>query len=110
MKRGKPPKRKTPLKRGNPPKRTALKRKVKRNKPLDEARVVAMQRAEMLCEAKWENCTRYGVHAHHKRRKSQGGADTPDNLLIVCAYCHLMIHTNPQEASERGHLVMGSDA
>ena len=87
-----------------------MKRKRKANKPLDDARVVAMQRAEMLCEAKWEQCTRWGVHAHHKRRRSQGGTDTPDNLLIVCASCHLMIHTNPKEAAERGHLFMGKDA
>jgi len=77
---------------------------------LKAARREAYERAEGLCEARWADCTGRGEHAHHMRRRSQGGADTVGNLLICCQRCHGMIHGNPQEAAERGHLILGRDA
>lgn len=31
---------------------------------------------------------RPGVHVHHIRFRSQGGSDTPDNLVWLCRPCH----------------------
>ena len=104
------PKRTAPLKRGKPPKRTALKAKINRNPHLVKARAVAHERSENLCEAKWSCCVGFGAHAHHIKRRSQGGADTADNLLIVCVPCHQAIHANPEVAYGIGHLKSGSDA
>lgn len=62
-------------------------------------------RARGLCEARWSpDCMNGGVHAHHKRRRSQGGQDTTQNLLWVCTPCHLLIHDRIEEAVTRGFL------
>jgi hypothetical protein len=110
VKRGKPLARRTPLKAGKPLKRTKWMRKAKRESAaLTAARKIALQRSEARCEARWSNCTRQAEHAHHMRRRSQGGGDTPDNLLIVCSRCHTDIHANPAEAARRGHLILGRE-
>lgn len=36
------------------------------------------------------NCT--GLHPHHVKYKSAGGADALDNLLTLCAKCHRDVH------------------
>lgn len=62
-------------------------------------------RARGLCEARWSpDCMTGGVHAHHRRRRSQGGQDTVSNLLWVCTPCHLLIHDEIAEAVSRGFL------
>ena len=33
-----------------------------------------------------------GVQHHHIKKRSQGGADAPDNVLTVCGVCHRDIH------------------
>lgn len=45
------------------------------------------------------------VHKHHRKLRSQGGDDTPKNLLDVCLGCHTTIHANPSESYARGLLV-----
>jgi len=99
MKRSPAPKRKTPLQRS---KFTPKRRKA--SQPLKKARALAVERAGGLCEARWDGCGGLGEHAHHIRRRSQGGADTADNLLIVCHRCHSAIHSHPTLASRKGHL------
>lgn len=62
-------------------------------------------RANGLCEAQVSGvCEGRGVHAHHLLRRSQGGPDTPGNLLWVCAADHRWIHDHPTEAQARGLL------
>ena len=39
------------------------------------------------------------LHAHHLRKRSQGGKDTPGNLLTVCLTCHDWIHHNERVAA-----------
>lgn len=32
------------------------------------------------------------LEAHHLRRRSKGGSDSPPNLLTLCHGCHVLIH------------------
>jgi hypothetical protein len=85
-------------------KRTAAKNRVKQ-KEYAEARKVVYQRSHGFCEARWDGCVKVANHAHHMKRRSQGGTNDPSNLLAVCHVCHDKIHRNPSEAFEKGHLV-----
>lgn len=77
--------------------------KKKRVPPSVRRQVAA--RAKGQCEARWSpDCMTGGVHAHHRRRRSQGGQDTAENLLWVCSPCHLLIHDQIDEAVKRGFL------
>lgn len=85
-------------------KRTQAKNRIKK-KLLDEQRLLVFQRCKGFCEAKLDGCFGVASHAHHKKMKSQGGKDEVDNLLGVCAKCHRMIHDNPKDSYEKGHLI-----
>lgn len=39
-------------------------------------------------------CGRAGVEVHHILPKSEGGADNPINLILLCNICHKLIHRN----------------
>lgn len=75
------------------------------DRALDRARFEVVARSEGRCEANVEAvCTGRGEHAHHVRRRSQGGPDTADNLLWLCASCHRFVHDNPAAAAAMGLL------
>lgn len=61
-------------------------------------------RAKGQCEVVLDNarCPRRAKDAHHAVKRSQGGEDTPDNLLAVCRPCHDRTDTDYQ----RGRLVV----
>lgn len=61
-------------------------------------RCEARGHGDCVCSGRYEN-------AHHKRRRSQGGSDEPDNLLCVCLGHHRWIHDNPEAAVELGFLI-----
>ena len=63
-----------------------------------------------MCEARWGDCQRIGVHAHHRRLRSQGGGHDSENLLWVCPNCHVDIHANPAQAIKKGHILLASRA
>jgi len=70
-----------------------------------KARRAVYVRSGGRCEpACCEQCTGQGNQAHHVRRRSQGGADDPSNLLWTCEFCHSEIHARPEWARERGFL------
>lgn len=70
-----------------------------------KARRAVYVRSQGLCEARIDGvCTEVGEHVHHVRRRSQGGADDPSNLLMVCRADHDWIHANPEKARELGLL------
>lgn len=96
-------------KKGLPPKkpRRSWLRPSPRKNPakLARARQAVIERSGGMCEADIpEVCAGRGVQAHHVRRRSQGGADTPGNLLWLCTPCHQFVHANPAIAVEWGLL------
>jgi hypothetical protein len=42
---------------------------------------------------------------HHRKLRSQGGDDVPENSLCVCRSCHEWIHRHPQVAQASGWIV-----
>ena len=71
-----------------------------------QARAEVYERSGGLCEAAVEGrCPHQGSEAHHKRRRSQGGADTADNLVWLCELHHRWVHANPTAAIDVGLLV-----
>jgi hypothetical protein len=78
---------------------------IARDADLEVARKAVVKRAGGRCEAQWDStCRRYGAHAHHVIRRSQGGDHDPGNLIWVCNPCHENIHRNPAEARKLGLL------
>ena len=65
--------------------------------------------AHTYCEVRAIGCHSLSAHAHHRKRRSQGGTDEPDNLLAVCASCHDRIHAFPEWAYANGWLVHSWD-
>lgn len=48
-------------------------------------------------QCKFPGCSRTNIELHHVKKKSQGGKDTLDNLLVLCNTHHVMIHTSPKK-------------
>ncbi len=72
------------------------------------ARLALLERSGGRCEARFsELCTGVGVHAHHRKRRSQGGTNDPANLIWTCAPCHTKVHQSPAEALVAGLLTPG---
>ena len=49
------------------------------------------------------------IHRHHRKRRSQGGDDSPVNTLGIPDALHGWIHENPEKAYELGLLVKSHD-
>lgn len=49
------------------------------------------------------------IHKHHRKRRSQGGDDSPVNVINIPDSMHQWIHDNPQEAYDLGLLVKSHD-
>lgn len=45
------------------------------------------------------------IHRHHRKMRSQGGGDEPENIMLVSDELHRWIHANPGLAYARGWLV-----
>ena len=72
---------------------------------LKASKAVVRARSRGFCEVNALGCTGRAIHAHHKRRRSQGGTDAPENLAHTCRSCHNFIHSNPAWSFERGWLL-----
>ncbi len=66
-------------------------------------------RAGSMCEADTPACTIGATMAHHRKLRSQGGSNDPDNGLAVCAPCHRWIHDHPAEAYAQGWMLRATD-
>ncbi|CAB0571863.1 HNH endonuclease [Corynebacterium diphtheriae] len=64
-------------------------------------------RADALCEALLpaSHCTGTAEVLHHRHLRSQGGKDTPSNLVHICTRCHDWIHNNPKDAAALGLII-----
>lgn len=70
-----------------------------------KARRAVYVRSQGRCEARCcDGCTGQYEHAHHVRRRSQGGSDTARNLVAICGPCHRWVHDHPVRARELGLL------
>lgn len=74
---------------------------------MNELRPTVFAAALWRCQVRAFGCYGAAQHAHHVLPRGKGGPDTFENLLAVCATCHLFIHDNPRWAAERGYLAAG---
>lgn len=51
-----------------------------------------------------------GEHMHHRRRRSQGGEDNPENFLWLSHESHDLIHAHPDWARRHGLLLGAGDS
>jgi hypothetical protein len=49
------------------------------------------------------------LHKHHRKRRSQGGDDSPVNTITIPSALHDWIHANPEKAYDLGLLVKSYD-
>ena len=70
-----------------------------------------VERSEGICECLSPGkCIGPAQHIHHRKLRSQGGAHSVVNCIMVCHVCHhQVIHGNPRQAYENGWLVHGWD-
>ena len=70
-------------------------------------RQLLRQRSNDLCERCGQ---KYGTNAHHRKNRSQGGADTLSNLLWLCGSgttgCHGYITEHPRDSYNHGWSVL----
>lgn len=55
---------------------------------------VVCKRAQYHCECPF--CTRRNIEIHHIKKRSQGGKDNLDNLMVLCHEHHEMAHSQPK--------------
>lgn len=67
-----------------------------------QCRAIVWERSDGLCE----RCGRQGHTMHHRKKRSQGGAWIPENIVLVCGDgvngCHGWIEHNPNAAHAEG--------
>ncbi len=81
-------------------------KKRKQNSELDKLRPTILARSGGMCEVQASPfCWGGAMHLHHKLMRSQGGKDTPENLLAVCSWCHHLIHRYPARSYRNGWLI-----
>lgn len=94
------------MKRGRPPRRQSEKGAAREA----EHRAATAERRKLtggLCEGATPACpTRdhQGHHGHHVARRSQGGANTVENLRYLCWDGHDWVHRNVADARQLGLL------
>jgi hypothetical protein len=82
--------------------------------PETRARIEVELRSKGFCEAGVPGvCLGWAQSMHHRRKRSQGGDWSSDNLVHVCGSgttgCHGWIEANPQLALERGLSLRNGD-
>jgi len=60
-----------------------------------DANLYEQLRKQVLCRDGWRcQCcgTRSNLEVHHKHFRKQGGHDSEENLITLCAGCHALVH------------------
>ena len=112
MKRSQPLTRRTPLKSGGslkrsaPMKRSSARLKIKRRGiPADLREQVIARDRGCAAEGLVPSLRCWGrLDPHHIQRRSQGGADSLQNLITLCRAHHDYVHANPAWSAEQGLL------
>ena len=77
-------------------KRTPIKKvskaQARRNHGLGKLKAYLFLRSHGLCEICGKCPDWRGLAVHHIRKRSHGGSDKPENLLVVCGRCHSKEH------------------
>ncbi len=95
------------MKRGGPLRRVGKKGR-RDMAELHDVREAVMARSHAMCEVRWSPfCHGWAEQLHHVVRRSQGGTNTAENVLVVCSPCHARIHDAPAEALTLGFLKPG---
>lgn len=73
-------------------------------------RMAVYDRAGGICEGQvTATCPvrlpRDGFEWHHRKLRSQGGGDCPENSVALCRDCHQWAHQHPKDAKARGLIV-----
>ena len=100
-------KRGAPLRSNQPLKRTTRLRPGKRSRgvPADIRTTVALRDGGCVARTAIPSVACWGrLDPHHVLRRSQGGPDTPDNLVTLCRAHHEYVHGHPAEARALGFL------
>lgn len=84
-------------------------KKLKSDLALADQMPALFARSNGRCEAKLPGCKGSGQHAHHRRRRSQGGRHELANLVWLCHPCHTWIHAHPEQSFVHGFLVASWD-
>jgi 5-methylcytosine-specific restriction endonuclease McrA len=98
VKRGKPLRRKTPLRQ------STTVRRVNRSGRAEPERPLSLECQAQVAVA----CGHWAAHRHHKLPRSAGGGDEWQNTLDVCRACHEWIHAHPADSYAAGWLVRRS--
>jgi 5-methylcytosine-specific restriction endonuclease McrA len=59
-------------------------------------------REQVLRRDGWrcQSCgSKFNLEVHHKEFRGQGGDDSEENLITLCAQCHSLIHRGNQASS-----------
>lgn len=108
MKRSAPLVRRTPLERGTTPlarSRTPRPRRLKRPAMDPGLRHQVYARAGGRCDCCGTPLPGDGWHAHHRRLRSRGGADSLENLVALLPGHHEWAHAHPAAATALGLMV-----
>lgn len=98
MKRGEPPKRKTPLKRGKPLRRVSAKT-AKRNAQYSVQRRAFLDRRPHCAatELAFTSCTRWATDVHHLRGRIGSLMLDENNWAPMCRSCHAWVTDHPND-------------
>lgn len=115
LKRGGELKRATPIRRTRMPSGVPVKpqRAARDTGPSQAMRLKILKRDGYRCA----RCGKPVIDAlrsiHHRKRRSQGGKHTADNLVLLCGdglrECHGHVHLNPDQSYDLGWLVRAAD-
>jgi hypothetical protein len=89
--------------------RRALRSALGDTSPAAKVQAIVVGRDSYSCVRCGRSVIGIRASVHHRKRRSQGGANTPDNLITLCGSevtgCHGFVHAHPAESLGAGWLV-----